>query len=44
MEKFEREGQKYWEGFGTSLELLPRLHFDFVNAKKYVELLERYDL
>ena len=44
MEKFEREGQKYWETFGKSLELLPRQYFDFVSAEKYRELLERYDL
>jgi len=44
MEKFEREGKKYWESFGKSLELLPRQYFDFVSAKKYNEFLERYDL
>lgn len=44
MEKFEYEGKKYWESFGKSLESLPRLYFDFVNAEKYRELLERYDL
>lgn len=44
MEKFEHEGKKYWEGFGKSLELLPRQYFDFVSAEKYKEFLERYDL
>jgi len=44
MEKFEQEGKKYWENFGKSLELLPRQYFDFVNAEKYKEFLEKYDL
>lgn len=44
MEKFEYEGKKYWETFGKSLELLPRQYFDFVNAEKYREFLEKYDL
>ena len=44
MEKFEREGKKYWETFGKSLELLPRQYFDFVSAEKYRELFGKYDL
>lgn len=44
MEKFEQEGKKYWEGFGKSIELLPRQYFDFVSAEKYKEFLEKYDL
>ncbi|TSC53880.1 MAG: hypothetical protein LiPW39_31, partial [Parcubacteria group bacterium LiPW_39] len=44
MERFEREGKKYWESFGKSIELLPRQYFDFVSAEKYREVLDKYDL
>lgn len=44
MEKFEHEGEKHWETFGKSVELLPRRYFDFVSAEKYRELLGKYDL
>ena len=44
MEKFEHEGKEYWEGFGKSLELLPRHYFDFIDKEKYKKLFERRDL
>lgn len=44
MEKFEHEGKKFWESFGESLELLPRVYFDFVSGKKYREALRKYNL
>ena len=43
-ESFEVKGRKYWEGFGKSLELLPRLYFDFVSEKEYKKLLKDRDL
>jgi thiol-disulfide isomerase/thioredoxin len=44
MERFEREGKKYWESFGRNIELLPRQYFDFVNHQQYQEVLKEYEL
>jgi hypothetical protein len=44
MEKFEKEGRKFWERFGANLEQPPRLFFDFVNPEAYRKLLESRDL
>lgn len=41
---YETKGRKFWEGFGKSLDLAPRLYFDFVKEEKYEELLKNRDL
>jgi hypothetical protein len=44
MEKFEREGKKFWKRFGENLEQPQSLFFDLVNPEEYRKLLDGRDL